>query len=187
MGSSCGHVHALSTSVQLCCLPKAARAECVGLLKDCIKVVICTAVPCAGRSGSGLNTLVVRDCGADEGVVEGLDLGVSRMKLNEKAELTLSPAYAFKDQARLASCHLLAHCRSLPTSAGRHPCMEQPETSHCFLMRPATGHGLPFAVWILMHELAAFHVLIHSIEACSIAYSHRASVVRYCLIKAGVD
>lgn len=34
---------------------------------------------------------------ADE-VVEGLDLGVSRMKVDEKAELTVSPAYAYKDQ-----------------------------------------------------------------------------------------
>ena len=33
-----------------------------------------------------------------EEVVEGLDLGVSRMKLDEKAELTVSPAYGFKDQ-----------------------------------------------------------------------------------------
>ena len=101
--------------------------------------------------------------------MEGLDLGVSRMKLNEKAELTLSPAYAFKDQARLASCHLVAHCRALPTSAGRQPCVEQPETSPCFLMRPAVGQGLPFAVWILMHtEMAVFYVVIHSVEACPI-------------------
>lgn len=33
-----------------------------------------------------------------EEVPEGLDLGVSRMKSGEKAELTLSPAYGFKDQ-----------------------------------------------------------------------------------------
>ncbi len=33
-----------------------------------------------------------------EEVPEGLDLGVSRMKSGEKAELTVSPAYGFKDQ-----------------------------------------------------------------------------------------
>ena len=33
-----------------------------------------------------------------EEVVEGLDLGVSRMKVDERAELTVSPAYAYKDQ-----------------------------------------------------------------------------------------
>jgi len=33
-----------------------------------------------------------------EEVPEGLDLGVSRMKSGEKAELMLSPAYGFKDQ-----------------------------------------------------------------------------------------
>ena len=36
-----------------------------------------------------------------EEVVEGLDLGVSRMKVEEKAELTVSPAYAYKDQVRV--------------------------------------------------------------------------------------
>ena len=36
-----------------------------------------------------------------EEVVEGLDLGVSRMKVDEKAELTVSPAYAYKDQVRV--------------------------------------------------------------------------------------
>lgn len=34
--------------------------------------------------------------------MEGLDLGVSRMKLDEKAELTVSPAYGFKDQVSSA-------------------------------------------------------------------------------------
>ena len=33
--------------------------------------------------------------------MEGLDLGVSRMKVEEKAELTVSPAYAHKDQVRV--------------------------------------------------------------------------------------
>lgn len=35
-------------------------------------------------------------CAAE--VVEGLDMGTSHMKLGEKAELTLAPAYAYKDQ-----------------------------------------------------------------------------------------
>ncbi len=70
--------------------------------------------PCHMRCGSALaaplacngvdvNSVEVEvPCCPAEEVVEGLDLGVSRMKVKEQAERTVSPAYAYKDQ--VTSC-----------------------------------------------------------------------------------